>query len=161
MCYDGGMIKVLTGGDFLQEVVKQIRGAEASIWVAMFEWSWYPGQRTGTVQDINRELCIRAKNRTDVRVLLHNESIGRTLHRINRRTGLHLRQNNVEVRWGNTGKPLHAKVWLFDGGRVIIGSHNISARSVRTNYEVSVLVDDFNEVKRVVQWFEGLWAKGR
>ena len=154
------MIKVLLGSEFLAEVVKQIKEAEESVWVVMFEWSWYPGQRTGTVQDLNRELCIRAKNKLDVKVLLHNESIGRALHRINRQTAQHLRQNKVEVKWGNTGVALHAKVWIFDREWVVVGSHNISVRSTRTNEEVSVVFDDVSEVKRMVEWFEGLWAKG-
>lgn len=154
------MIKVLFSGELLPALVKEIQHAEESIWVAMFEWSWYPGQRTGTVQDLNRELCIRARNGTDVRVLLHNESIGRALHRINRQTAGHLRQNKAQVKWGNTGAPLHAKVWIFDKTRVILGSHNISVRSVRTNVECSVLLQDDVECIKVVQWFEGLWAKG-
>lgn len=154
------MIKVLLGGEFLASVVKEIQRAEKSIWVAMFEWSWYPGQRTGTCQDINRALCGQAKNRTDVRVLMHNESIGRHLHKINRRTAGHFRQSRVQVKWGNTGRPLHAKVWVFDQARVIIGSHNISVRATRTNVECSVLTDYPDEVRRVVQWFEELWANG-
>ena len=154
------MVKVLFGEELLPALVHQIQQAERSIWVVMFEWSWYPGQRTGTAQDINRELCIRARDRTEVRVLLHNESIGRALHRINRQTAEHLRQNKVQVKWGNTGVPLHAKVWLFDRVRVIIGSHNISVRSVRTNVECSILLQDDVECGRVVQWFEELWAKG-
>lgn len=154
------MIKVLLGGDFLAEVVKQVRGSVRSVWVVMFEWSWYPGQHTGSVQDINRELCIRAKSGTDVRVLLHNEAMGRALHRINRVTAQHLRASGAEVKFGNTGMPLHAKVWVFDWERVIVGSHNISVRATKTNQEVSVLFDDGGEVKRVVDWFEGLWAKG-
>jgi len=154
------MIKVLLGNEFLPVLVSEIREAGASIWVVMFGWSWYPGQHTGTCQDINRELCMKGKTKLDVRVLLHNESIRRQLHKINRRTAEHLRQNRVQVRWGNTGKPLHAKVWIFDKARVIIGSHNISVRSVRTNIEVSVLCDVGDEVERVVAWFEELWAKG-
>lgn len=154
------MIKVLFGGDLLPTLVTQIREAEQSIWVVMFEWVWYPGQHTGTCQDINRELCIKGKNGTDVRVLLHNESIGRHLHRINRMAAGHLRQNKVVVKFGNTGAPLHAKVWVFDRARVVIGSHNISVRAVRTNIEASILTDYPDEVRRVVEWFEGLWAKG-
>ena len=154
------MVRVLFGAELLTEVVKQIRVAENSVAVVMFEWSWYPGQHTGSVQDINRELCIRARNGTDVRVLLHNESIGRALHRINRVTAGHLKQNGAKVKWGNTGVPLHAKVWIFDQARVVLGSHNISVRATRTNQEVSVVIDVRDEVSRVVDWFEGLWAKG-
>jgi len=154
------MIKVLFGEELLPALVQQIENAEQSIWVAMFEWSWYPGQRTGTAQDINRALCISAKGGTDVRVMLHNESMGRTLHRINRSTAGHLKQNKVMVKFGNTRRPLHAKVWIFDRSRVIIGSHNISVRAVRTNIEVSALCDVRDVAERIVPWFEELWAKG-
>lgn len=154
------MVKVLLGSDLLGALVKEIQQAEKSIWVVMFEWAWYPGQHTGSVQDINRELCIRAKNSTDVRVLLHNESIGRALHRINRQTAGHLKQSGAVVKWGNTGVPLHAKVWIFDRARGVIGSHNISSRALRTNEEVSVLCDLPEVITPLVVWFEGLWAKG-
>lgn len=154
------MVKVLLDSAYLDEVVKQIRAAETGIWVAMFEWSWYPGQHTGSVQDINRELCTRAKNGIDVRVLLHNEAMGRALHKINRVTAGHLKQSKAQVKWGNTGAALHAKVWIFDKTRVIMGSHNISARAVRTNVECSVLLQDDVECSKVMQWFERLWAKG-
>lgn len=151
---------MLIGSEFLPVIVKQIETAAESIWVVMFEWSWYPGQRTGTVQDLNRAIAIRGRDGLEVKVLLHNESIGRHLHKINRKTASHLTQNKVQVKWGNTGIPLHAKVWIFDQARVVIGSHNISARAVRTNVECSVLFQDDAECVKVVQWFEGLWGKG-
>lgn len=154
------MVKVLLGTEFLSAIVGQVRGAKESIWVAMFEWSWYPGQRTGTVQDLNREVAIAGREGIDVRVMLHKEAIGRHLHRINQKTAAHLTQNKVKVKWGNSGKPLHAKVWIFDRARVIIGSHNISVRSTRTNVECSVLLQDDAECSKVVQWFEAMWEKG-
>jgi len=154
------MIKVIFGSELLGAVVGEIERAESSVYVAMFEWAWYPGQHTGTVQDLNRAVCIKGKSGTDVRVLLHNESIGRPLHRLNRQTAEHLKQSKVMVKWGNSRYPLHAKVWIFDGARVILGSHNISVRAVQTNYEASILFDVPSEVKRVVEWFEELWEKG-
>ena len=154
------MVRILLGADFLKYLVREITHAEKSIWVAMFEWSWYPGQHTGTVQDLNRELAIRGRDGLEVWVMLHNEAIGRHLHRINQKTASHLTQNKVKVKWGNSGKPLHAKVWIFDKARVIIGSHNISVRSTRTNIECSVLMQDEAECIKVVQWFEGMWGSG-
>ena len=154
------MVKLVLGAELLTVVVREIKAAESSVRVAMFEWSWYPGQHTGSVQDINRELCIRGRDGCDVKVLLHNEAMGRALHRINRVTAGHLRQSKVLVKWGNTGAPLHAKVWIFDGARAVLGSHNISVRATRTNHEVSVLLDEPEEMRRLVEWFDALWAKG-
>lgn len=154
------MIRTIFTKDYIGVVAKEIKLAEKSIWVAMFEWVWYPGQHTGSIQDVNRELCIRAKNKTDVRVILHNESMGRTLHKMNRKTAGHLKQSGAQIKWGNTGTPLHAKVWIFDEARVIIGSHNISVRASRTNVEVSVLCDVPDMADVMVKWFNELWDKG-
>lgn len=153
------MIQVVKGAEILPVLVKCIHEAQSSIWVAMFEWSWYPGRHTGSVQDINRALCIRASHGLAVRVLLHSEAMGRVLHKINVKTAQHLTKSGAEVRWGSSAKPLHAKVWIFDQRVVVAGSHNISARSVQVNQEMSVLLDEPDEVKRVVEWHEAMWAR--
>jgi phosphatidylserine/phosphatidylglycerophosphate/cardiolipin synthase-like enzyme len=154
------MTKVIIGAEYLPVVHKLVGEAQRYIWVAIFEWSWYPGQHSGSVQDLNRAVCQRAKGGLPVRVLLHNEAIGRALHKINRRTAAHLRRAGAEVRFGNSGQPLHAKVWLFDGVKAVVSSHNVSVRAVRTNHEVGVVLDESSEVGRIVQWFEGLWERG-
>jgi phosphatidylserine/phosphatidylglycerophosphate/cardiolipin synthase-like enzyme len=154
------MAKVIIGAEYLPVVHKLVLGAEHYIWAAMFEWSWYPGQHGGSVQDINRAVCQRAKQGLPVHVLLHNEAIGRALHKINRRTAAHLRRAGAVVRFGNSGQPLHAKVWLFDGVKAVVSSHNVSVRAVRTNLEVGVVLDEPAEVERIMQWFEGLWGRG-
>jgi phosphatidylserine/phosphatidylglycerophosphate/cardiolipin synthase-like enzyme len=154
------MSKVLIGGEYLPVVYRLVWEAQHFIYVVMFEWSWYPGQHTGSVQDINRVVCQRAKKGLLVRVMLHNEAMGRALHKINRAAAAHLRRAGAEVKFGNTARPLHAKVWIFDGVKAVVASHNLSRRAMKTNEEIGVLVDEPDEVKRLVQWFEGLWGRG-
>jgi phosphatidylserine/phosphatidylglycerophosphate/cardiolipin synthase-like enzyme len=154
------MLRVFFSSEFLGVGVKEIKGTKESIEVVMYEWNWYEGQRTGTIQDVNRELAIAGKRGVKVRVLLHNEAMGRTLGKINRKTAGHLRRAGVEVKMGNTGLTVHGKVWVFDKERAIVGSHNISSRSVGKNLEVGVLFDDEVEVKKVSEWFEEVWGKG-
>lgn len=154
------MMKVIFGAEFLPLVVEEIRGVKEEILVVMYEWNWYEGQRTGTVQDVNRELAIACKRGVKVRALLHNEAMGRTLGKINRKTAGHLRRAGVEVKMGNTGVSVHAKVWVFDRVRAIVGSHNISSRSVGRNLEASVRLDDLSAVEGIIEWFEGVWGKG-
>jgi len=152
---------VIFGREIIGAVVKEVRASRVIIQVAMFEWSWYAGQHTGTVQDINRELCIRSKAGVEVNVVLHRESMGRMLHRINVKTERHLRDSGVKVRLGWAGNPVHCKVWIFDRRVVIVGSHNISNRSAKVNYEASVLFDDRVEVERAVEWYDALWGRAR
>ena len=148
------------GSEFLPLVVNEITGVKGEILVTCYEWNWYEGQRTGTIQDVNRELAIAAKRGVKVRVLLHNEAMGRVLGKLNRKTAGHLRRAGAEVKMGNTGLSVHAKVWVFDREWVIVGSHNISSRAVGRNLEAGVMLDDRTEVLKVAEWFDGAWAGG-
>ena len=154
------MTRVLLDGEFLLAVVEALRNTQSRVDVCCYEWAWYSGQRTGTVQDINRELCIAARRGVKVRVVLHNEAMGRHLGKINRGTAKRLRDAGCQVRMSPMQKPIHAKVWVFDGRTVVLGSHNISTNAVTRNAEAGVLVGDPSEVGRVLGWFEGLWGRG-
>jgi phosphatidylserine/phosphatidylglycerophosphate/cardiolipin synthase-like enzyme len=160
VCYNAGMTMVLLGSSFLPELHKLLVSAERSIWVALFEWTWYEGQHAGSAQDISRAVAIKAKEGLDVRVLLHNEAMGRHLHKVNHKTAGHLRTAGAVVKFGSTGAPLHAKVWLVDSRVAVVGSHNLSVRAVRTNVEVSVVSSESEVVDVLVGWFEELWTRG-
>ena len=146
-------------GEYLALVFKLIQEVKAEILVCVYEWAWYPGQRTGTIQDINRELCRRAKEGVKIFALIHNEPPGRSLGKLNRRSASHLERAGAEVRLGNTGKILHAKLWVFDREKAIVCSHNISERAVTSNAEVGVLIEDEESVKKCQDFFQRLWAR--
>ena len=145
--------------EYLPLVVGCIREATTEILVCVYEWAWYEGQRTGTIQDVNRNVCQAAKRGVKVRALLNNEPSGRTLGKINRKSAGRLRRNGVDVRLGGTAKIIHAKLWVFDGQKAIICTHNISGRAVSSNAELGVLLEDPAEVGKVAAYFESLWAR--
>lgn len=145
--------------EYLPIVVGCIKEAVQEILVCTYEWGWYEGQRTGTVQDVNRNLCMAAKRGVEVRALLHNEPPGRSLGKINRKAAGRLRRNGVNVRLGGTAKVIHAKLWVFDCKKAIVCTHNVSGRAVTSNAELGVLLEDVGEVGKVRDYFEGLWGR--
>lgn len=151
------MVSVFFDADYLPVVVGLIRQATRSIVACCYEWVWYSGQRSGTIQDVNRELCSAARRGVPVRVLLHREAPGRPLSRHNRLTGHNLARYGVDVRFAGTARIHHAKFWVFDGATVVISTHNVSQRAVRSNAELGVVVGEPGEVARVAAYFEGLW----
>ena len=152
------MAQVFFEGQYLPLLVGLIRSASECIDVCCYEWGWFGGQRQGTAQDINREICTASKRGVRVRVLLHNEPPGRVLGKINRKTAGMLRRYGVDVRLGGTAKTLHAKLWVFDGSKAVVGSHNMSRRALTINAEAGVLVDEPREVEKVRAYFERLWG---
>ena len=145
--------------EYLPLVVGCIQESVEEILVCVYEWGWYEGQRTGTIQDVNRNVCQAAKRGLKVRALLHNEAMSRSLGKINRKSAGRLRRNGVDVRLGGTAKVIHAKLWVFDGKKAIVCTHNISGRAVSSNAELGVLLEDGESVGKVRDYFERLWAR--
>ncbi|MBI3947783.1 MAG: hypothetical protein HY321_17820 [Armatimonadetes bacterium] len=56
---------------------------------------------------------------------------------------------------------LHAKVYIADGTRAIVGSANLTPSGLRENLEVAVLIDDRDEVQRLATAISGWFAVGR
>jgi phosphatidylserine/phosphatidylglycerophosphate/cardiolipin synthase-like enzyme len=152
------VVRVFFEREYLALVVGCVQEAAESILACSYEWAWYEGQRTGTVQDVNRVVCQAAKRGVAVRVLLHNEPPGRPLGGINRKSAGRLERNGVQVRMGGTGRILHAKLWVFDGVKAIICTHNVSNRAVTSNAELGVLLEDDESVGKVKAYFERLWG---
>lgn len=56
---------------------------------------------------------------------------------------------------------LHAKMWIFDGSSVIIGSHNLTDAALHTNQEISINVESPETVQRCRYFFDGLWQDAK
>jgi len=149
--------KLVIGKELVRAAYELVGGAEREVAVVMFEWAWYEGQRAGTVQDVNRALCAVAGRGVRVRVLLHNEAGGRPLARINGKTRGRMERAGIEVRMGGTVRVHHAKCWLVDGEKWLVGSHNMSTRATTTNAECSVAGVGGEVARGLAAWFEELW----
>lgn len=152
------MAEVFLERAYLPLVVGCIKESRQGILVCTYEWAWYDGQRTGTVQDVNRTLCQAAQRGVLVQALMHNEPPGRPLGKINRKAAGRLRRNGVEVKLGGTARIIHAKFWVFDDEKAIVCTHNISRRATSSNVEVGVLLDDYKNVSTLRDYFWRLWA---
>ena len=143
--------------EYVRVMLDLIAGAEKSIEACCYEWAWYPGQKPGTAQSINRELVNCPKRGVKVRVLLHNESIGRHLGKVNRKAAHELEVHGVEVRMGTTAKILHAKFWAIDEKIGVVCTHNMSTRATKGNAEVGVVFEGAEDVAKLRGYFQSLW----
>jgi len=151
-------VTLLIERDYLAAVVTAVRAATTKICVACYEWGWYEGQRTGTVQDINRSLCQAAQRGVTVYALLHREAPRRPLYNINNKTIRNLRRHGIDARFALSSKVLHAKFWVFDQTTIIVGSHNISSRATTSNAEIALLIHDPHLASQLHGYFLSLYS---
>jgi len=154
-----GEVMLFIEREYLPVVLKHIREAAVSIEACCYEWSWYAGQRMGSVQGVNRELGYAVKRGVKVRCLMHNEPPRGHLGKINRRTAHELKVLGCEVKMGGTEKILHAKFWIFDREKAIVCTHNISNRAANSNAEVGVVVEDPGDILKLANYYDKLWVE--
>lgn len=148
----------LIGGIFFDELIKTIEEARLSILTTQYQWKWNIHQRHSRVQNLGAAI-VRARERgVVVKVLMNREGKGHHLTRINRVAGDQLSKVGCQVKFLSPGILLHAKMWIFDGLRCFVGSHNISTRSLSTNEEVTMKIESRGLAKTLSNYFYTLWG---
>lgn len=108
-------------------------------------------------------LCeARQERNVKVQVLLNPSQIGDTKH--NERAYAQLTKAGCEVKWFKpnveTGSKLHAKIGIFDGEEVILGSANWSGTGLTWNREADVDVVDEDVAAFYTRMFKADFKKG-
>ncbi|MBM3275206.1 MAG: phosphatidylserine/phosphatidylglycerophosphate/cardiolipin synthase family protein [Candidatus Sericytochromatia bacterium] len=142
-------------------LLERIRSSRKSIHVLMFQL---------VDDDVVKALTDAARRRVDVRIILdpgdHDELIPvikkAPLGFPNLPYALQLLKGGVGVKWYRLDKDqveMHAKVGVFDGQTMLLGSTNWIPSAFLFNNEASLLVDGGPAVSRMEQVFEADWAR--
>ncbi len=147
----------LPGQTFIGKLIDTINQAKYSIDVIQYQWNFYPGNPRSQIQNLNRTLLARANSGIKVRVLMNKEGRGQHLTTINLKASQYLSEAGVRVKFGRTFPITHAKLWIFDDDAVILGSHNLSNRSVTVNNECSALIKSREVAREFKRYFDVLF----
>lgn len=141
----------------LKEVISQVK---YSIDIIQYQWKFYPHKPQSKIQELNRAVLAQARNRKKIRVLLAKEGRDQHLTRINSEAKKVLGEVGIAVKLGRTFPTTHAKLWVIDDDAVILGSHNLSNKSVDLNVETSVLIKSREVAMEFKRYFDALWVNG-
>lgn len=147
----------LPGKTFIGVLIDTINHAKYSLDVIQYQWNFYPGNPRSQIQELNRTILVRAERDIKVRVLLNKEGRGQHLMKINMQASSFLSEVGIKVKFGRTFPITHAKLWIFDDDAVILGSHNLSNRSVTVNNESSVLIKSREVAREFKRYFDILF----
>lgn len=67
-----------------------------------------------------------------------------------------LKDLGADLRYNNN---LHAKMVLIDSEVAVISSANMTGRGLRINYEAGVMVKDKKQLKKALEFFNGVWGE--
>lgn len=148
----------LPGQTFIIKLLEMINQTKYSLDIIQYQWNFYIGQADSKMQLLNRTVMAQAQANKKVRVLLNKEGRGQHLMAINMQAARFLGEAGVVVKFGRTFPITHAKLWLFDDDAVILGSHNLSSRSITVNNECSALIKSRPVTMEFKRYFNLLWG---
>lgn len=123
-----------------------IAGASEKVDVAMYVWRRTDENPTLNLSKIITEL-LRARAR-GVRVRIITDFPN---------SAAMLRHEGLDAVAIETGRTMHAKMVVIDQKIVFVGSHNMTKRSLNSNYEVTMRNDDLETALQAQQYFDLMW----
>jgi len=137
-----GQIEYLSDEQYLPALLRTVDGAKQSIFGTMFVFSEQKSDAPS--QEAVLKALFRAVQRNVyVYLVLHvPESPGNALLETHSRRAEALRRQGLDVRLGRPERPMHAKLFVVDQSRILLGSHNWSEGSLsgKRVYETSLLI---------------------
>ena len=140
-------LTLIIGREFGPKIVPLIKRAKNSIDIVVYDWRWYPDQIGSEIQKFNNAIIDTQKRGKKVRVIVNSRNVVYVLS-----------ANKVEVRKLSSYRKVHTKLLIIDDDIAILGSHNYTMNAFTINYEVSVIIQDKEIVKRLKSYFENLWS---
>jgi phosphatidylserine/phosphatidylglycerophosphate/cardiolipin synthase-like enzyme len=151
------LVTPLPGQAFIGVLIEAINRVKYSLDIIQYQWNFYPGQPRSQIQELNRAVLAKAGSGVKMRVLLNKEGREQHLMAINMQASKFLGEAGISVKFGRTFPITHAKLWVFDDDEVILGSHNLSNRSVTVNNECSALIKSREVAVEFKRYFDVLW----
>lgn len=137
-------LDLLSGVAYRDRILREIAFAKETVDLAMFHAGYY--------YKVLPDLMGKR-----VRVILNDHF----QHKSDRHLAEIVRRKLSMVATVKFVRDLHCKMIIFDSRRVILGSANLTKKSLFYNKEVGIFCDAERFVKRCTDVFEELWSKGR
>jgi phosphatidylserine/phosphatidylglycerophosphate/cardiolipin synthase-like enzyme len=150
-------IKPILGDEYAGVLRELLRTATKSIDIAAYTWKWYEHQSSCAMQTINRAIIEKARHGLPIRARFNHEHKDHCLTRENTRTSQFLKRYKIQVKFDGTQIMSHLKLFIIDSYIAVLGSHNLTARSVGQNNETSIVIFGHQAVKPYCEYYEKLW----
>lgn len=153
------LLTPLPGGAYIQKLIESVGGAKHTIDAIQYQWNFYPHKPKSVMQKLNTAVLGVSRRGVKIRVQLNMESYSHNLTKINMRAKHNLQNAGISVKFSPQFPIMHSKLFIIDDDIVILGSHNLSERSVTVNDETSVLIKSREVAMEFRRYFNLLWAR--
>ena len=164
------LVTPLAGRTFIDNLIPCIQTARFSLDVIQYQWNFYPHKKIysatrpcckdgSLIQLLNHTVLAAIFRGVKLQALLNKEGGLPQVTQINQRTHRILSEAGGKIKLSRSFPITHAKLWLIDDDISILGSHNLSERSVTVNDEVSVLIKSKEVNQELKRYFKLLFQR--
>lgn len=146
---------------FIGTVCSLVETAHKSIIISTFKAEISRKQEAIKLRRFYELLAEKAKAGIKVFFLLNWHDEQKAVPKTNMYAIKFLKENNVKVRYLKYNRCCHAKLIIIDEEVCVIGSHNLSLRSVNNNFEVSAILTGKENIMPAVEVFKKVWQDAK
>ncbi|HOJ30515.1 MAG TPA: phospholipase D-like domain-containing protein [bacterium] len=150
-------VEPITNEYYLPKVMDLIEKSETSIYVMMYNMTWYEKYPDSPSNQLIDRLCKAARRKINVTVILNRDKPGsdRDADR-NIQTAKILKKAEVKVLLDPIEQITHAKIIIIDNRFVVVGSFNWSYYSLEKNNETAVVIDSKEIASYFLKYFNNV-----
>ena len=140
-------METIIGSEFPKKVIPLIENSKKTMDIIVFDWRWYPQDPGASVQLFNQAIVRAVRRGVRVRAIANNDEIVKILNSV-----------GCEAKRLLTKKLVHSKMMVIDGNIVVVGSHNYTESAFQMNLELSVILDNLENVADFSNFFQNLFS---
>lgn len=152
---------VILDEQFIGQALLAVKAAKSEICLSSFKIELSDKPRGRHLAEFFSALEQKADEGVKVRILFNWRPNEKSVPKTNKSTALALKSHRIDLRYLNNDRCCHAKVLLVDRARAILGSHNLSVRSITSNFEISYLISNPECVAELQAIFEKTFNDAR
>lgn len=149
-------IQPIFGPAYLSSVLPLIEAAHISIYVCAYNWAFKEWERNNRITILTKAIMKAKQRGVIVKAVLNREAPTHYITTTNLRTIKKITSVGIEARLTPTTPITHSKMIIIDGVYTIIGSHNLTARSITSNDETSVIIKSKELAKVFTEYFNAI-----
>lgn len=145
--------ELLTDEQYYYRVLDEIRKTEKEIFVTIFHAKIFSARKDCPVKHIFDSLIQRKTAGIYVSVIFAQHNISFQILHNNKEAMEYLSKNNIQTHFFEQYRLLHTKSILIDRKTAIIGSHNLTKKSLFMSAETSILTTQETVVQKLREYF--------
>jgi cardiolipin synthase len=152
---------IVKDNEYTDQALALIHQAKTCINISTFKVERTDKPRGRKIETIFQALLEKVKQGVKVRLLINWHDDKKSIAKTNLSAGNFLRSQGIEVRHLKNNRCCHAKIFSVDNEKALVGSHNLSVRSLESNFEVSFLLNEPECIAKLNSVFEHTWQDAK